>query len=783
MSKKIVLLLAVMTALCASAQTAVGDWIIHTSFVGNQVKNVVESHKWVYYLSGANLFRLDKSTQENEALSRMNYMTDMGISQVYYNSDNDYLVVVYTNSNIDVILSDGRVVNMPEIKNAVMTSSKAINDVTFASGVMYVATDFGYVVIDDKKFVIKESHVYRTRLTSVAQLGDMLLVSTPEASYYGDADEYYEQLEAFEPASFYVGSRLWPISDSTFFCMGDSTVWSKVSFDNEGEAKFSSDTIITNRTTVVQKTKGGYLLNVPKLNKCYKTDETGLNLVGTDTDGELCSANPEGDGSFWAAGVNGLHQMGSESYFMPNALTFGRPFWMTYNKSRDLLYVSTPATNYFFNDDTPTSVNTYDGVKWEDVTPEGIHSLGLPDDVESQGSFDFEFMPGDPDTYLLSTWRQGLLKIRNNEIIQVYDSTNTPMSMRGKAKRVVCHPITTIDRNGNLWVVQTYETLLHDNPQVMVLPAAKLKQNTCSKSDWAIPQIDGLNIEHTKTAIFISTHNSSNDIKIFSSGGYEMPLVIWNSNGDISSRPPQVMMNSLTDQDGQPFTWVHTLCLTEDLNGLVWMGCSEGVVCFNPGQAFSPNFRVNHIKVPRNDGTGMADYLLNGIQVNDIAVDGANRKWIATQSSGLFLVSADGTEIIKKFNTTNSPLASNSIYRVCCNPNSNSVYLTTPDGVYEYFSDSSPAEADYNDIFAYPNPVRPEYLGDVTITGLMDNSLVKIADASGFVIRQLKSTGGMVTWDCCDQYGERVKTGVYMVICSQANGSGKSAVTKIAVIR
>ena len=295
MSKKIVILLAVMAALCASAQTAVGDWIIHTSFVGNQVKNVVESHKWVYYLSGANLFRLDKSTQENEALSRMNYMTDMGISQVYYNSDNDYLVVVYTNSNIDVILSDGRVVNMPEIKNAVMTSSKAINDVTFASGVMYVATDFGYVVIDDK-----------------------LLVSTPEASYYGDADEYYEQLEAFEPASFYVGSRLWPISDSTFFCMGDSTVWSKMSFDDEGEAKFSSDTIITNRTTVVQKTKGGYLLNVPQLKKCYKTDETGLNLVGTDTDGELCSANPEGDGSFWAAGVNGLHQMvESESYFMP----------------------------------------------------------------------------------------------------------------------------------------------------------------------------------------------------------------------------------------------------------------------------------------------------------------------------------------------------------------------------------------------------------------------------------------------------------------------------------
>ena len=772
MTRRLLSVLVLMMTLCAAAQNAVGDWLIHTSYVGNEVAAVAEGNRWVYYLAGGNLFRLDKETQENEALSRVNDLSDMTISQMYYNSDKDYLVVVYANSNIDVILSDGIVVNMPEIMNAVMTSSKIVNDVTFAPGVIYVATDFGYVVIDDKKFVVKESHVYRTRLTSVAQVGDKLLVSTPNASYYGDASEYHEQLESFDVASFSVDSRLWPISDSTFFCMNDCTLWNKMSFDDEGEAKFSNDTLFKDITTVVQKTKGGYLLNVPNLKKCYKTDDKGLNLVATDTDGEECSANPQGDGTLWAAGVKGLHQMGSDSYYMPNMLTFGCPFWMTYNKSRDLLYVSSPATNYFFteNEGKPTSVNTYDGVTWRDVTPEN---------APPKGSFKIEFMPDDPDTYLLSTWREGLLKVHNDEIIQVYDSTNTPMS-----KRYILHPIITIDRNGNLWVVQTYEVALNGKTPVMVLPAAKLKQNTSSKSDWVIPQIDGLNTaDFTKTAIFISTHNGPYDIKIFNDGDYQRPLVIWNSNGDISSRPQQVITNTLTDQDGQPFTWLYTLCLTEDLNGLVWMGCTEGVVCFNPAQAFSADFRVNHIKVPRNDGTGMADYLLNGIQVNDIAVDGANRKWIATQSSGLFLVSADGTQIIKKFNMTNSPLASNTVYRVCCNPNSNSVYVTTPAGLYEYFSDSSPAEPNYDDIYAYPNPVRPEYLGDVTITGLMDNSLVKIADPSGYVIRQLKSTGGMVTWDCCDQYGERVKTGVYLVLCSQANGSGEAVVTKIAVIR
>ena len=781
MTKRFLLLLVVMMSLCASAQNAVGNWLIHTSYVGNEVAAVAEGHKWVYYLAGGNLFRLDKENQENEALSRVNDMTDMSISQVYYNSEKDYLVVVYVNSNIDVILSDGSVVNMPEVKNAVMTTSKAINDVTFAPGVIYLATDFGYVVIDENKFVVTESHNYGERLMTVAQLADMLLLSTPSTVYYGLASQYHEHLSSFERASIDGGGRVRPINDNSFFFLSDSTCIVTVTVEDNLQAHFEINKLMDGKTTVLQNTVDGFLLNAlvenpddaknPKKH-CFKTDKLGHNLVTVDTL-EYCSANPDGDGTLWAAGINGLHQHGSAAYYLPNALSFGVPFWMTYNKAQDKLYVSSPATNYFFVDNagTPTSVNTYDGVKWDDVTPEGVHK---------QGSYKIEFVPGDPDTYLLSTWRQGLLKVHNNEIVQIYDSTNSPMS-----KRYILHPITTIDRNGNLWVVQTYEVALNHNTPVMVLPAAKLKQNTSSKSDWVIPEIDGLNTaEYTKTALFLSTHNSNYDIKIFNDGDYQRPIVFWNSNGEISSsRPQQRIHDRLIDQDGQPFTWLYILCMTEDLNGMVWLGSTEGVVAFNPAQAFSDDFRVNHIKVPRNDGTGMADYLMSGIQVNDIAVDGANRKCIATHSSGLFLVSADGTQIIKKFNTTNSPLASNTVYRVCCNPNSNSVYLTTPDGVYEYFSDSSPAEPTYSNIYAYPNPVRPEFTGDVTITGLMDNSLVKIADPSGFVIRQLKSTGGMATWDCCDQNGERVKTGVYLVLCSQANGSGEAVVSKIAVIR
>ena len=776
--KKILLLIVMALSLNAVAQNAVGDWTIHTSFVGDAVTSVVEAREWVYYQSGEYLFRLDKSTEENEALSKVNQLSDMGIANIYYNSDKDYLVVVYKNSNIDVILSNGAVVNMPEIKDAVLSSSRTINDVTFAPGLMYLATGFGYVVIDDSKMIVKESHQYGEALRSVAQVGETLLLSSADAFYYGDADLYYEYLSSFNTEEVKNNCRFWPVDDDTFFCItDDETYLITMTLDDDDNATFSSRLVIESPATDIQNTLDGLLINVPDEGICYMTNKEGIDLEVLSENGELCSAHPDGDGSLWSAGEKGLHQqLEPDYYFVPNALSFASPFWMTYNQDQDKLYVSTTAANGVCDVASPTAVNTFDGVKWADVTPENIPLKGNSQD----GSFWLEFVPGEPNTYLLGTWFVGLLKVVDNKIVMTYDVSNSPM-----AKKWTIHPVTSIDRKGNVWVAQPHENEAHP---VMVLPAAKVKSNETTADDWVLPNIDGVFQRDPQASTFcsrfISTRYSNYDIKLFTDGSFESPIVIWNSNGELSVNPQQVKFTRFADQDGLAVSWTNIVCLTEDLNGMVWMGTSEGICMFNPAQAFSgSSFSVIRPKVPRNDGTGLADRLMDGIRVNDVAVDGANRKWIATQSSGLFLVSPDGSKIIKRFNDKNSPLASNTVYKVCCNPNSNSVYVTTPDGLYEYFSDSSPAEADYNDIYAYPNPVRPEYGGNVTIMGLMDNSLVKIADASGNVLAQMKSTGGMVTWDCCDQYGNPVKSGVYLVFCSQANGSGNAVVTKIAVVR
>lgn len=256
-------------------------------------------------------------------------------------------------------------------------------------------------------------------------------------------------------------------------------------------------------------------------------------------------------------------------------------------------------------------------------------------------------------------------------------------------------------------------------------------------------------------------------------------------NSDGSFKTP-IEVSSYIDQDNKAVSFYHTLAFCEDAKGRLWVGTDKGVFeITNPTSVTSDIAKVNHLKVPRNDGTGLADYLLDAITVTGIATDSSNRKWISTSTAGVYLVSENGDQIIEHYDTNNSILPSNSVYAVACDPNSSSVFFATANGVVEYNSTSAPASENLDNVYAYPNPVRPDYSGWITVTGLMDNTLVKIADSAGNVFFQGRSEGGMITWDGCNANGDRVKTGVYYVFASHgtSNDSGSDGcVTKIMVI-
>lgn len=239
---------------------------------------------------------------------------------------------------------------------------------------------------------------------------------------------------------------------------------------------------------------------------------------------------------------------------------------------------------------------------------------------------------------------------------------------------------------------------------------------------------------------------------------------------------------NFTNEDGTVITPVMVYALAEDLDGNVWIASSNGPFYISSADAIAGNDAFIQHKVPRNDGTNLADYLLSDVKTRCIAVDGANRKWMGTEN-GVFLISSDCNTLLQHFTTENSPLPSNTVYDICIDNNSNIVYFATERGLCSYASDATqPSEEMTKDnVYAYPNPVTPEYTGKITIVGLSFNADVKIVTSNGVLVNQGRSTGGSYQWDGRDLKGKRVASGVYMVQAATEIGD-KGVVCRIAVV-
>lgn len=783
--KHIITLVMVLVAMVAQAQSDYGKWILHPSFAGENITNCIDTGDDVYYVSSNTLFRYDKDTHENEHLSRANYLSDSGVDNIYYNLDKNYIMVAYLNSNIDVIdVRTGDVSNMSDIKNADITTSKSINGITFAdNNKAVVATDFGFVIYNDSKLEVETSFISEDPISGALIIDGYLILNHEGNLYYARANKHIQTLNDFQSASVGLTGRMVPIGGHRFFILANDQL-SVVTVTEVGDGlTFSSKKVAEGKPVAVNKMRDGkYLVSFYKEPYYYTVSSTGDDAELHEGAGIYSSL--DSDDGMWNLNAEGLlHTRGGleTDIVTPNAISIAQvPFWMTYDIANEKLYLTSTSDNAVLSDildkdmefvlSNKTQFNTYDGSFWKDVTPEDMP------EPDAEGSYCPGWLvisPNEANTYYFSTRKKGIYKVKDGKLVANYCGEEVGFIPKTRM------PAMRFDSQGNLWIVQTQDT---DHP-VRVLTPSKQAKTQITAQDFIYNNSDHIsNLYHNsfKRAQFAI---GAGDTKVFTSGHYEKAIVVWDNNSDLSlNHSISFPSGALTDQDGKDMKWYEIRCLTADNNGLVWMGTTSGIISFDPRRAFDADFRINHIKVPRNDGTNLADYLLDGQTINCIAVDGANRKWIGTDASGLFLVSADGQKVLKNFNASNSVLGTNQIYHVCCVPTSNSVFVSTPLGVAEYISDATPGQANFNNIYAYPNPVRPDYGGPINITGLMENSLVKIADPSGSVICSLKSTGGMVSWDGCNYNGDQVPTGVYTIIASQADGSG-GGTTKVLIVR
>lgn len=406
-------------------------------------------------------------------------------------------------------------------------------------------------------------------------------------------------------------------------------------------------------------------------------------------------------------------------------------------------------------------VHVWNGEKWEEFEQPSDASLGhLYRDLLC-----LDFDPS-KEGHIMVGSKAGLYEFQDGKFIKCYNKDNTSVITSPLDNNYTIISSVKYDATGKLWLLNS----LGDNSIL------SFDQTTQEWKHYPHSEI-GSNDRYNLTGLIIGKNNGN---IWFANNYYEKNrLYKYNYNTDeLTMYGP-----TFTNEDGRDITPIYVHCLAEDRNGNIWIGTTSGPLYLSMSDIKNGNNIFTQHKVPRNDNTNYADYLLDNSNIRCIAVDGANQKWFGTDN-GVYLVSDDCNTQIYHFDTDNSPLISNIVYSIAVNNNTGKVYFATDKGLCSFNNGivGSNSEMIKDNVYAYPNPVKPDYTGKINIVGLSFNANIKIVSTNGTLINEGRSAGGSYSWDGCDLNGKKVASGIYMVETATESGE-KGIVCKIAIIR
>ncbi|MBW2960302.1 type IX secretion system anionic LPS delivery protein PorZ [Mesonia aestuariivivens] len=367
--------------------------------------------------------------------------------------------------------------------------------------------------------------------------------------------------------------------------------------------------------------------------------------------------------------------------------------------------------------------------------------------------------PTDHKHVFLSSFIDGLVELQDHQVINFYRESNSNLESFDPGSGDLRIDGTTFDSNNDLWIANSKS----DGG------LAKLKNNSTTIQVYDISNI----ISNPPATLGLTKIVGNNSGNLFI-GSSEDGVVGFETSTQTFAKV------SGGEADGNlPENYIKTLAL--DNNNQLWIGTVRGLrVLFNPNSMFTDN-NVAAQEIIILDEDGVAQELLANVSITDIEVDGNNNKWIATES-GAFYLSANGQETIYQFTTANSPIPSNNVNDIEVDDSSGEVYIGTEKGIVVFKGSATASQETFDKVRAFPNPVRPNYSGMVTIDGLMENANVKITDIEGNLVYEEVSQGGSIQWDTRAFGKYKVASGVYMVLIT-SDDQLQTKVTKIMVIR
>jgi hypothetical protein len=778
--KQILLILTAFTLTCTlpAQDVPIGQWKEHLSY--RSALSVAEGNGKVYCATRSGVFIFNKSDNSMERLSKVNGLSDVDANVLNFNTYNNTLLIAYKNANIDLV-QNNVVINIADIKRKSIIGNKSINNIYFINQYAYLSCGFGIVIIDMDKLEVKDTYY-------IGPNGNLINVRdfTSDGTYFYAATDggIYRALQNNPNLANY-------------------NAWIKLNGPGTGLPNGIYNTVTVFNGKIFTNFSKFLATNIPNEDSIYTYNGTSWNKF-LPTSGYTVTSLRGYAGIFLLAQDGGISTFDVNlngvgfyaSYFSDIArskqavIDNSNNLWIADSKYGLVSFLTGVGYEYRYPNG-PSSSNTSamdlkDNKLW--VAPGGVNGGwgnvyfvdGLykysdgqwsntkgnyPTVVNLDTMYDFLNIYVDPNNskrVYAATWGRGLVELYNDVPVKHYNETNSSLQTLNIPGYT---PIWTyglaMDQNQNLWVT---------NPGVPLSVSVKKANGSWQALDFSpfvgsMPYLGQILIDKNDQKWIIVTRG----------GG----IVVY--KGGTTAAPNSSNAKKLSIETGKgalPSTGVY--CLAEDMDGEIWVGTDKGIAVFySPENVFTgQNFDSQQILLEQD---GHVQILLETELVQAIAVDGANRKWIATANSGVFLMSADGTSQIAHFDESNSPLFSNDVKSVVINDKTGEVYFGTSKGIISYRGTATEAFEDFTDVYAFPNPVKHNYDGPIAIKGLIDNTTLKITDISGTLVYETKSEGGQAIWYGKNFKDERVSTGVYMVFCTSPDGA-KKAITKILVI-
>ena len=761
--------------LCLSANAQqLGTWRMYLSYQ-IATKSAV-SGSTVYSLMNGNLLSYDTEDGEVRTYDHLGVLSDINIIHIAYSKEAGKLLIVYDNSNIDLLDADGNVQNISSLKDKRILG-KEISYVSITGSMAYLVTNFGFVELDMKEGVFRNTYKLDFTIYSIAASDEAIYIGTSQGLLRCPKTSNMQLQESWTIFQDWGGIKNLSFFQDKIILMNSSGIFAAIP-----SKAYSTKTIIKGNFTFLKNL--GNQLVWGNQSQVYFTsdvsgqDETALGAAVTS----IPFPNNWSDISY----LGGTYWMSEQENGLRGYKTDGTTFTPTgtviqpsspihdlgYNVSwvGDRLLVAGGINTHegFYN--PPTSMY-YENGEWTN-----FKEMEIPEEYPRLQLYNTTNLVQDPmdDTHhFASLFRTGLLEYRNGKFVKHYGHHNSPlhslMPLSSRYYNYVTCSALSYDADGNLWMASSMrDSVLH-----YLKPDGK----------WVnlyYKEIDGVSL------IDKILHHSSG-LKLISSRRIDMKGVfcIDTKGTERDKDDKTVLLQNITNQDGTTYSPEKFYCLCEDLDGMVWVGTSSGLfVIEDVSQVFDTNFQFTQIKINRNDGSGLADYLLSDIDIGCITIDAANRKWIGTQNNGAFLVSADGQETLHHFTTEDSPLLSNNVQSIAVHPGTGEVIFGTDKGLCSFMSEATAPEEELSksNVIVFPNPVTPDYNGPIAIRGLVDNAEVKIVSTGGQLVWNGTSAGGTCVWNGIANNGKRVASGIYHVVANTADG-GKAIVTRIVIVK